>query len=297
MPRLARISSACASACSSSARQRGHPIRRPRLERDRPRSSSRSPRRRSHTRRTNEPRSTPSSARFVQRSRHGSLPQPSTGVTVSSRTGSPSRCRPSRSTCLRGLPGVRDVYESVPYEPQLDRSPAQIGAPTVWGANLATSGQGMKIGIIDTGVDPNHPFFDPDGYTMPPGFPKGQRQYTTAKVIVARAFPPPGVACAACRSTPVTARTSRASQPATARHQPREAASYRALRPRVPRELQGVSDGSLANSPAILAADRGRGRRRHGRDQLLRRPAGDRAEPRHHRERRWTRRRRQASYP
>jgi hypothetical protein len=50
----------------------------------------------------------------------------------------------------------------------------------------------VKIGIVDSGVDPRHPFFDPAGYTMPAGFPKGQTRFTTAKVVVARAFPPPG---------------------------------------------------------------------------------------------------------
>ena len=92
---------------------------------------------------------------------------------------------------LRDLPGVREVYESVQYGPQLDDSPQQIGAPGVWGPGLATAGRGTKIGIIDTGVDQSHPFFAPAGYSMPAGFPKGQRQYATAKVIVARAFPPP----------------------------------------------------------------------------------------------------------
>ena len=48
----------------------------------------------------------------------------------------------------------------------------------------------MKIAIIDEGIDQTHPFFSPAGYTMPAGYPKGQTAYTTAKVIVARAFPP-----------------------------------------------------------------------------------------------------------
>jgi subtilisin family serine protease len=93
---------------------------------------------------------------------------------------------------LRALPGVRDVYDSARYEPQLDSTPGAIGAPGLWGAGLDTAGQGVKIGIIDTGVHHDHPFFDPTGYTMPAGFPKGQVRFTNAKVIVARAFAPPG---------------------------------------------------------------------------------------------------------
>ena len=93
---------------------------------------------------------------------------------------------------LRDLPGVRDVFASARYVPQLDTSPQQIGAPGLWGAGLETAGQGVKIGVIDTGVDHDHAFFDPAGYTMPAGFPKGQQRFTNAKVIAARAFPPPG---------------------------------------------------------------------------------------------------------
>ena len=91
---------------------------------------------------------------------------------------------------LTSLPGVETVYPSVRYRTQLDRSPQQIGAPALWSAGLANAGQGMKIAIIDEGIDQTHPFFSPAGYTMPTGFPKGQTDYTTAKVIVARAFPP-----------------------------------------------------------------------------------------------------------
>lgn len=98
---------------------------------------------------------------------------------------------------LAGLPGVASVTPSVPYHSLLDRSPGLIGAPTLWGPDFSTAGSGVKIGIIDDGVDQTHPFFDPAGYVMPPGFPKGDTAYTTAKVIVARAFPPPSPAYAA----------------------------------------------------------------------------------------------------
>jgi subtilisin family serine protease len=94
---------------------------------------------------------------------------------------------------LKTLPGVRDVFASASYAPQAATGPVdEIGAPGIWGPSLATAGQGVKIGIIDSGVDQSHPYFDPAGYSMPPGFPKGQAKFTNAKVIVARAFPPPG---------------------------------------------------------------------------------------------------------
>jgi subtilisin family serine protease len=91
---------------------------------------------------------------------------------------------------LRALTGVQSVSASVRYHSTLNTSPQAIGAPELWGPTLATSGDGVKIGIVDDGVDQSHPFLAPAGYTMPPGFPKGQTQYTTAKVIVARTFTP-----------------------------------------------------------------------------------------------------------
>jgi subtilisin family serine protease len=93
---------------------------------------------------------------------------------------------------LADTPGVERVWPNVAYRPLLDRSPGLIGAPQMWGMpSFSTAGNGIKIGIIDDGVDQAHPFFNPAGYTMPPGFPKGNSAYTTAKVIAARAFPAP----------------------------------------------------------------------------------------------------------
>lgn len=80
--------------------------------------------------------------------------------------------------------------------PALDRTPQQIGAPALWGPTLSTAGNGVKIGIIDDGLDQSHAFFSPAGFSMPAGFPKGQIPYTSAKVIVARAFPAPEISYA-----------------------------------------------------------------------------------------------------
>lgn len=92
---------------------------------------------------------------------------------------------------IETLPGVAAVYPSVRYEALGEGGPATIGAPGIWGPGLENGGQGVKIGIIDDGIDPSHPYFDPAGFTMPPGFPRGDTELTTAKVIVARAFAPP----------------------------------------------------------------------------------------------------------
>ena len=97
-----------------------------------------------------------------------------------------------RVSTLASIPGVTRVYPGARYRALLDRSPELIGADQLWGLpSFSTAGNGIKIGIIDDGVDQNHPFLSPAGYTYPPGFPKGDAAYTTPKVIAARAFAPP----------------------------------------------------------------------------------------------------------
>jgi subtilisin family serine protease len=91
---------------------------------------------------------------------------------------------------LADTEGVARVYPSVAYRALRSSSPGFIGAPALWGPKLATAGNGMKIGIIDDGLDRRHPYFNPKGYRMPRGFPKGRKAFTSAKVIVARAFAP-----------------------------------------------------------------------------------------------------------
>jgi subtilisin family serine protease len=93
---------------------------------------------------------------------------------------------------LGALPGVKGVYAGSSYHALAGPDAATIDARQLPEPPLSTDGAGVKIAIIDDGVDQTHPFFDPAGYTMPAGFPKGQLDFTTAKVIVARAFVPPG---------------------------------------------------------------------------------------------------------
>jgi minor extracellular serine protease Vpr len=86
---------------------------------------------------------------------------------------------------------VRKVYPSVRYRLDTNKSPSVIRADTFW-ARTGGRGQGIKIGVVDDGVDMDNPFFNPAGFSYPAGFPKGGRKWTTPKVIVARAFPGPG---------------------------------------------------------------------------------------------------------
>src|SRR5262249_51436573 len=82
-------------------------------------------------------------------------------------------------------------YEGL-YHPLDANDPdlALINALNAWSAigGPANAGKGVKVGIIDTGIDQTHPCFNPAGFTFPAGFPKGDHSLTTAKVIVAKVF-------------------------------------------------------------------------------------------------------------
>ena len=83
---------------------------------------------------------------------------------------------------------ARKLYPSYRYTLALDRSPGLIGASGAGGIGGATGGDGVKIAVVDDGVDPANRFFAPEGFSYPAGFPKGGRKWTTPKVIVARSF-------------------------------------------------------------------------------------------------------------
>jgi subtilisin family serine protease len=94
---------------------------------------------------------------------------------------------------LSRIAGVIAVYPDTKYHLADAASTSEIGADQLWGLpTFSTAGNGIKIGIVDEGIDQAHPFFAPAGYVYPAGYPKGNTSFTTPKVIVARAFPPPG---------------------------------------------------------------------------------------------------------
>jgi minor extracellular serine protease Vpr len=97
----------------------------------------------------------------------------------------------TRLPALVRLPFVRRAYPSLRYTLALDRSPSVIGAD-VLARETGALGEGVKIGVVDDGVDATNPFLRATGFRYPPGFPRGNAAFTTEKVIVARAFPGPG---------------------------------------------------------------------------------------------------------
>ena len=103
---------------------------------------------------------------------------------------------------LTKIPGIVKVWPNLTYHDlsvtrttvtrgqALTQGPHVIGADKLWGNGLTTAGEGMKIGVIDDGVDAKHAYFDPTGYTYPAGYPKGIKAAATPKVIVQRTFAP-----------------------------------------------------------------------------------------------------------
>jgi minor extracellular serine protease Vpr len=99
-------------------------------------------------------------------------------------------------------PMVERAEYNALYHPNLSESYKIINASDAWTAagGRSVAGAGVKIGIIDTGIDHNHPFFDPTGFSFPPGFPKCDAldsdshtpdqdcRYVSEKVIVAKVF-------------------------------------------------------------------------------------------------------------
>ncbi len=78
----------------------------------------------------------------------------------------------NEATRLAAIPGVRSVNPDGRQQLQTDAGPQWIGADALWsgvvqGSNVQTRGEGIVIGVIDTGINAAHPSFSDlaqDGY-------------------------------------------------------------------------------------------------------------------------------------
>ncbi len=81
---------------------------------------------------------------------------------------------------LASLPDVEAIYPDELLHVDTDNSPQFIGAPTAWNqlGGQEKAGEGVIVGVLDTGIWPEHPSFsdpDPSGkpYAPPPPPPSG----------------------------------------------------------------------------------------------------------------------------
>ena len=97
---------------------------------------------------------------------------------------------------LASIPGVIGVRPMRRFKMALNRATQLMNAPAAWNAvgGMSNGGKGIKIAILDSGIDQTHPAFQDSTLTMPAGFPictDGHPEdcaYTSNKVIVARSY-------------------------------------------------------------------------------------------------------------
>ena len=96
----------------------------------------------------------------------------------------------NQMAAIAALPGVKHFQLSRKMHATLDKSVPLINAPQLWNqlGGPSDGGKGIKIAILDTGIDITNPLFSGAGFTAPTGFPKGNTSFTNNKVISAKAF-------------------------------------------------------------------------------------------------------------
>jgi len=100
----------------------------------------------------------------------------------------------ARAAELAAIPGVARVYPVRLFHHTLDHALPLLKVPDAWNqiGGQANAGLGIKVAVIDTGIDSRHQAFNDPALTPPPGFPKTNTQfdaaYTNNKIIAARSY-------------------------------------------------------------------------------------------------------------
>lgn len=95
---------------------------------------------------------------------------------------------------LSMMPGVKRVHRVELLELHTDRVPSIHNVTAFWQAigGASRAGEGIKIAILDTGIEHTHPAFKADDLQAPDGYPQASseqnRALTNGKIIVARSF-------------------------------------------------------------------------------------------------------------
>ena len=98
---------------------------------------------------------------------------------------------------LEGLPGVKFVFESETRYAHMTESNPLIKAPEAWEivGGRTTAGQGVRVAVIDSGIEPKHVMFSGRNFDAPTDLPDDdycfeQPAFCNDKVIVTRYYPP-----------------------------------------------------------------------------------------------------------
>ncbi len=99
----------------------------------------------------------------------------------------------NQASLLAAIPGVRAVYPERTFHLLLDHALPLHKVPEAWTqVGAGNAGAGVRIAIIDTGIDIGHPGFHDATFQAPTGFPQADTQadlaYANNKVIVARSY-------------------------------------------------------------------------------------------------------------
>ncbi len=99
----------------------------------------------------------------------------------------------ARAAELKSLAGVKGVVPVRIYKRKLNRATQLVNAQGAWdrSGGQGNAGQGIKIGILDTGIDQKHAAFQDSSLPTPAGYPicsGTDCDYTSNKVIVARSY-------------------------------------------------------------------------------------------------------------
>jgi minor extracellular serine protease Vpr len=94
---------------------------------------------------------------------------------------------------LARLPGVARVVPMEPVRRHMVRATELVNTAQAWQAagGEANAGAGVRIGILDTGIDHLHPAFQDPSLSPPAGFPRCRLEdcnFTNSKVIAARSY-------------------------------------------------------------------------------------------------------------
>ena len=100
---------------------------------------------------------------------------------------------PAQTEAIRTLPGVAAVVPSRRHEPMVMgvSDIVHVSAARMRPVGSPLNGEGMKIAIIDSGLNFEHESFQDDSLTAIPGYPKGDPAYlayATNKVISVRTY-------------------------------------------------------------------------------------------------------------